>query len=383
MTKQIAFLKSGILKRGGLEKYTLRLADRAALAGHKVVLLTTDYTDGALGRVPYTVVNLGRRLPISLVHLLYFDTQCRNYLGRHPMDVVFGMDRNFCYQTHYRAGNGVHAAYLQRRKKDSSLWKKYSIATNPLHHLILAMEKRTFEHPDLEVLFTNSFMVAKEIQEHYPLVDPKKICAVHNGVEWKELEHPFQEGLAKRVEVLAELGLHQDCFQFLFIGNEYGRKGLRLLLWALSLLKEKNFELSVVGKERDQEAYIAYAKELGLDKQVRFFGAVKDAKPFYAAADCLVVPSLYDPFANVTVEALAFGVPVISSSSNGGSEVLASPEMGVIFNDLESPDELAVCLAKAMGNPKTASQAATLRKQVAHLDFSNQIGKYLSALLPN
>ncbi|MBS0654199.1 MAG: glycosyltransferase family 4 protein [Verrucomicrobia bacterium] len=380
MTKRIAFLKSGIAKRGGLEKYTLRLAERFAREGHDVVLLTTDYQEGALGQLPFAVVNLGSRLPISLAHLLYFDLQCKKYIKEHPMDLVFGLDRNFCRQTHYRAGNGVHAAYLERRKAGGML-QRWSLTANPLHRLILAMERATFESPDLQCLFTNSHMVAKEIAQYYPRVDPKKICTVHNGVEWKELEQPFVEGLAKRSEICAQLGLRQDCFQFLFIGHEYGRKGLHLLLRALSLITNKNFELSVVGKERHPEVYIAEAKKLGLEKQVHFFGLAKDTKPFYSAADCLVVPSLYDPFANVTVEALAFGVPVISSSSNGGSEVLAFSDMGAVFSDLQSPEELASCLERAMESPKNGERARALRDKVAHLDFSSQIGKIVSASL--
>jgi UDP-glucose:(heptosyl)LPS alpha-1,3-glucosyltransferase len=376
--KRIAFLKSQILKLGGLEKYTLRLARECAFAGHEVFLLTTDYEGETKG--PFTVVNLGKRLPISCLHLLSFDFKCKNYLNKYPMDIVFGMDRNFCFQTHYRAGNGVHAAYLDRRKKECSWLKKCSIALNPLHHLILQMEKKTFESDNLKVLFTNSLMVAKEVQHYYPRIDPKKICTVHNGVEWRELQSSFEEGLIKRPEILSRLGLNAARFQFLFVGNEYDRKGLHLLLRALSSLDNQNFELSVVGKERHPERYIAYAKELGLEKQVHFFGQTTETKSFYSAADCLVIPSMYDPFANVTVEALAFGLQVISSSSNGGSEVLFSSDMGSVFHNLQDPQELAHCLQEAFKNPKSADRAKYIRNTVSHLDFSNQIGKIVAML---
>jgi UDP-glucose:(heptosyl)LPS alpha-1,3-glucosyltransferase len=376
--KRIAFLKSSILKRGGLEKYTLRLARESALAGHDVFLLTTDYDDGVLEGLPFTVVNLGRRWPLSFLHLLSFDYQCKNYLHSHPMDIVFGMDRNFCFQTHYRAGNGVHAAYLDRRKKECSWFKKCSIALNPLHHLILRMEKKTFESDNLKVLYTNSLMVAKEVQSYYPGVDPKKIYPVHNGVEWRELQTPFEEGLEKRSEIMARLGLDATQFQFLFIGNEYDRKGLCLLLEAMSSLDNQNIELSVVGKERRPESYMAYAKERGL--KVHFFGQREETASFYSAADCLVVPSMYDPFANVTVEALAFGLQVISSSSNGGSEVLFSSEMGRIFHNLQNPQELAHCLQEALKAPKNPERAKRIRNSVSHLDFSNQIEKIILGL---
>lgn len=378
MQKKIAFLKSNILKRGGLEKYTLRLADSFAKSGHDVTLLTTDCPDEALSLHPFKVVNLGNRIPLSILQLLRFDRACSRYLAESPHDVVFGMDRNFCLQSHYRAGNGVHAAYLERRRVWDSWLKNQSFAINPLHRLVLQMEKNTFLSPDLKTLFANSNMVKGEILQYYPGIDPAKICVVHNGVEWKELQMPFDEGLTLREKILKQLGLNKDCYQFLFVGNEYERKGLALLLEALASLPERNFQLSVIGNERNPETFILKAKELGLQDHVRFIGAVKEIKVFYSSADCLVIPSLYDPFANVTVEALAMGLYVISSSANGGSEVITSDDIGLVFNNLQDPEELAKCLFEAMNKrPKTPAQASHIRQAVQYLDFTNQIQKII------
>ncbi len=377
-TRRIAFVKSGLSKRGGLEKYTLRLAQKCAEAGHSVFLLTTDCEPAVSSGC--TVVSFGQRKSLSLLHLLWFDRQVQNYLAHHPMDVVFGMDRNFCLQTHYRAGNGVHAAYLDRRKKRSSWLKSCSFSWNPLHRLLLQMERKTFESDDLKILFTNSSMVAREVESYYPAVDPAKICVVHNGVEWKEWQLPFVRGLQERRQIQQQLGLNPHKFQFLFIGNEYERKGLPLLLSALALLGSQEYELSVVGKERNLAHFQQLAQKFGVEQQVRFFGAVADAKPYYCAADCMVIPSLYDPFANVTVEALAFGVPVITSSANGGAEILHTADMGQVFDDLSNPEELLHLLQQAMHMPKTDESARRIRGHVEQLDFSNQIEKIVQRL---
>lgn len=378
--RSIAFLKSGIQNRGGLEKYTLRLADAFASHGHKAVILTTDYASESCAKQKYEIVNLGTRCKLSLLHLLRFDSACRKYIDEHEFDFVFGMDRNFCPQTHYRAGNGVHAAYLDRRKLHSGFLKSLSFSLNPLHHMILQMEKSTFESAHLQTLFTNSHMVKEEVLRYYN-VKPEKICVVHNGVEWNELEKPFEEGLRMRQVLQRQLGLRPDRFQFLFIGNDYQRKGLDLLLQALSRFEKKNFELSVCGKERHPELYEKKARELGLQDHVRFFGAVKEIKTFYSVADALVIPSMYDPFANVTVEALAMGVYVISSSANGGSEVITSDNEGLVFSDLQDPDELTSCLEKAMMRPKTDARALQIRQKVAHLDYSIQLNKIVNRVV--
>ena len=73
----------------------------------------------------------------------------------------------------------------------------------------------------------------------------------------------------------------------------------------------------------------ALAAKLNIQRRVTFFGPQKEIRPFYQFADALVIPSFYDPFANVTVEALAMGLFVVSSKSNGGHEILISSKMAL------------------------------------------------------
>lgn len=376
--RRIAFLKSGIQNLGGLEKYTKRLAKEFASLGHHVVILTTEHDESS--QHGFEVISVAKRSKLSLWQLLRFDSACTKFIDEHELDVIFGMDRNFCLQTHYRAGNGVHAAYLERRKKYSNAFKNLSFAINPLHRLILRMEKTTFESPHLKKLFTNSHMVKKELLRHYA-VKPETIEVVHNGVEWHELALPFEEGLNMRAQLIKQLGLNPEKYQFLFVGNEYRRKGLDLLLEALSSLDQKNFQLSVCGKERSCDYYVEKAKNFGLEDRVKFFGQIKEIKAFYSAADSVVIPSMYDPFANVTVEALAMGAYVISSSANGGSEVIKSDDEGLVFADLHDPHELAECLKKAMQKPKTKEQAHHIRLSVQSLDYQQQLSKIVEKIV--
>ncbi len=377
--QRIALLKSGVRQCGGLEKYTLRLARAFSSAGHRVSLLTTDCEPHVIDTNGFEVVCFGAKPRLSLHHLLRFDADCRKCIDANDFEIVFGMDRNFCLQTHYRAGNGVHAAYLARRRAFSSFYKRLSFDLNPLHKVLLAMEKATFESPQLKVLFTNSNMVRQEVLEHYR-VEPQKVVVVHNGVEWQEFQTPFDEGLSMRSELSRQLGLKTDCFRFLFIGNDYKRKGLDLVLQALALLPNRDVELAVVGKDRNIEGYMHKAQALGLGSRVRFFGPVREIKTFYSISDALIVASMYDPFANVTVEALAMGVQVISSSANGGSEVLTRDELGSVFQDLHDPEELVSCLRRAIERPKTAIRAEQIRAQVADFDFSHKLGEIVRAV---
>jgi len=368
---KIAFLKSSSSGTGGLEKYTKWLCEALHARGHDVTLLTSDW-DERITTNGFRVVDFGKRSKWSLRHLLQFDKDVSSWLHDNHVDVVFGLSRNFYPQIFYRAGNGCHAAYLHHRKQFSTALKRCMIKLNPLHWLILRMEKETFCHPQLKVLFTNSSLVKREIIEHYPKVDRDKIKVVLNGVEWKALEAPFEESLLKKDEIQRSYGLDPQSYQFLFVGHEYHRKGLTLLLEALSSVKDRPFQLSVVGKERNEAFFKKKAKELGLEGKVHFFGSQKNVTPYYQAADCCVIPSYYDPFANVTVEALAMGLFVVSSVMNGGSEVLFNEKMGCVFREFR-PEVLARTVVKAMNYPKTSDSARFIRQKVEHLDFSQQI----------
>ena len=209
---KVTLLKSRISHRGGLEKATTHLARAFCQAGCQVTVLTT----GPFSIEGVDVIEVGKSSKFSLYHLVHFDRMCQKWLQNHPQDVVFGMERNIA-QTHYRAGNGCHAAYLKRRKLTDSWAKQLSFSLNPLHRTLLRYERRGFEHPGLKILFTNSEMVKREILDHYQ-VPESKIQVVHNGVEWQEWEKTFQDSFSKtrsdRFEFLAFLSLEYSlsCF---------------------------------------------------------------------------------------------------------------------------------------------------------------------------
>ena len=221
-------------------------------------------------------------------------------------------------------------------------------------------------------------MVKNEVLTYYPKVPTEKIVVVHNGVAWHAIEQDATSSLQKKPALCQEFGLNPKKHQLLFVGNEYQRKGLDLLLEACAMLSQDDFELSVVGKEKNIQRFSHYAKKLGLKNNVHFFGQRKDITSFYQIADTVVIPSFYDPFANVTTEALAMGVYVVSSKNNGGSEILVSDTLGVAFEDMQTSKELVSCLEKALTKPKTEHSLQAIRQEVAYLDFSNQIDAIVS-----
>jgi len=365
---KIALLKSRLSYRGGLEKYTLRLADAFIRKGCQVTILTTE-EQNPLFLPSIDVIPLMKGTKSTLYNLIQFDRACSKWLNQHPQDYIFGLERT-TFQTHYRAGSGVHATFLKQRALVDSLFKRFTTYSNPQHRLVLSLEKAAFESLKLHCLFTNSEMVKKEILTTYK-TDPKKIEVIHNGVEWKEWEIPFQKSLFQG---------DSKPFQFLFIGNDYRRKGLTFLLRALAQLKTRDFHLTIVGKDKSTEKFQALAHLLKLDKHVTFAGPQKQVLPFYQNADALVIPSLYDPFANVTVEALAMGLFVVTSAFNGGKEILSS-KTGMVIENLICPNSFVKALEIALNYPKTSFSAEKIRMSIRELDFSIQLDKIVQKTL--
>jgi len=344
MTK-VALLKSRLNYRGGLEKYT-----KISLKNIHAISLANDSK-------------------FSLTHTLRFNALCNRWLRAHPHEVIFGMERA-PYQTHYRAGSGLHAVYLKQRKLTDSLLKRSSFYINPLHRMLLQNEKKAFEHPELKVLFTNSAMVQREILNTYA-TPTDKIFVVHNGVEWYKKQQPFEASLIRP---------KQKVLHLLFIGNDYRRKGLIFLLKGLERLRLHDFQLTVVGRDKRLAGFKELAARLKLEKKVHFVGAQSSLLPFYQAADALVIPSIYDPFANVTIEALAMGLFVISSKFNGGHEVLTATS-GCVIEELTSATSVASSIEKAFLSPKTPKRAQSIRDSIKELDFSNQLDKIVQKTL--
>lgn len=351
---KIALIKKdcSLSRIGGLEKVTHYLMHAFEKKGHSVTLMH--------GEKPSTL--------FKFRELEKFDQFCSSRLKEEPFDVIFSMDRT-SFQTHHRAGNGVHAAYLDLRKKyESHLWG-WTFSLNPLHRTLLRLEKATFEDPNLRGLIVNSHLVRRQVLDFYS-TPPSKIHVIHNGVEWHEMKNNFQETFSSRPLIAQKFGLDPRLFYFLFIGHNFHRKGLALLLHALKKLPA---HLLVVGHDKRSDSFQRMAQRLGMNSRVTFFGS-QPTTHFYQLADALVLPSLYDPFANVTVEALAMGLSVITSNTNGGHEIL-TPASGIT---LEQPIEigtLAAALAEALRRPKTPSRAQAIRASVQHLDFSEQMEK--------
>lgn len=116
----------------------------------------------------------------------------------------------------------------------------------------------------------------------------------------------------------------------------------------------------MVGKDKDQPRYQALAKSLNCEARVRFFGMQSETLPFYQMADGLLLPTLYDPFPNVILEAMACGLPVITTTGCGGAEFIVDGHNGYVCDALDIPAlQQAVMALPARWAPRKAVTPAS------------------------
>ena len=217
----------------------------------------------------------------------------------------------------YRAGDGVHAAWLERRARAAGLSTRLAIAFNPHHRYLMRVERAMFEHAGVRVVICNSEMVRGEIAERFA-IDRDKLVLIRNGVDLERFDPSARD--LHRDPMRARLRIDDDAIVFAMVGSGFERKGVSLALQALRACPRA--ALVVVGDDKHRRRYEAEARSLGIASRVRFVGSVADPLPYHAMADCLLAPALYDPFPNAAMEALACGVPVIASDACGVAELL-------------------------------------------------------------
>ncbi|MEO5346312.1 MAG: glycosyltransferase family 4 protein [Magnetococcus sp. YQC-9] len=233
----------------------------------------------------------------------------------------------------YRAGDGVHAEWLDQRGRTRDPLSRWLERLNPYHRYLLAQERKLFEHPDLEAVICNSRMVRAEILARFRIA-PEKIAVIYSGVD-PETFHP-EVRARLHLPARAEWGIDPDELLLLFVGSGFERKGLLYLLTALARMPPP-VRLLVVGHDKAQARMAALTKRLGVADRVIFTGGRREVVSCYAAADAVVLPTLYDPFPNVALEAMAMGLPLVTSFKCGAVDLIEHGRNGLLCDPLDIP----------------------------------------------
>src|SRR5439155_7573998 len=248
---------------------------------------------------------------------------CRK-IARQPPELVQSHERLLCCDI-YRAGDGVHHVWLEERLRDETSLARRLVEWSPYHRYVLDMERALFASPALRAVICNSKMVKEEIRDRFGLAE-KALHVIYNAVDSDVFSPQLRE---HRAAVRGKLGVPDSATVFLLVGSGYVRKGVARAIAALARLPGDAY-LFVVGRDKARGRYRRLAEELGVGQRVALLGPQEDPRPFYGAADAFVLPTLYDPCPNAALEAMACGLPVVTSTKCGAAELILEHDAGFV-----------------------------------------------------
>ncbi|GAB4490900.1 MAG: glycosyltransferase family 4 protein [Thermodesulfovibrionales bacterium] len=333
---RIAIVRKKYVFHGGAEGFSQSLVQRLAAAGHEVHIYAIGWS-GEAGQKGVTM----HRVPVlgatSLLRDLSFALVSARLLkkDRTRLDIIQSHDKTL-FQDVYRAGDGCHIEWLGQRWKRAGLPEKLSIGLNPYHWMILLLERTIFRSRKYRRIIAISELVKRNIMEHYD-VPEADIDVVYNGVDLVKYR-PENRDLY-RAELRRQYGIPDDAFVILFVGSGFERKGVGTLIRAAELL-DRPVTVLIAGRGRDGRY-----RKLARRQRVVFCGPQKQIERYYAAADLFVFPTIYEPFGNVHLEALASGLPVITTRSSGAAEIIRDGVQGFAVSDSDDAAAVASSIA--------------------------------------
>jgi UDP-glucose:(heptosyl)LPS alpha-1,3-glucosyltransferase len=333
------------LSHGGLERFSVNLATSLCRDGHEVHVFAKAFSDLPIG-VTEHLLKVPRKP--SFLRILGFHRKAARAVREQSFDVVYGLAR-FAPLDVYRMGDGVQKHWMRLRYPVAP-WRWFNYLINPAHLCNLYLEQRILTGSDCRRIVANSRLCKEHAQRYYG-IPADRIDVVYNGVN-HQVFNP-ESMTAQRNEARQELGLEDNVLAVLHVSNNWQRKGLYVLLQAVSQLgvRGSHIHVIVVGRGRPQ-LFRKLADRLGMTDRLHLIGETKAVQKYYAACDLMVLPTRYDPFANVCLEAMACGMAVITTAENGAAELIRTGENGYIQNNPLDADELASCLGCCLDRKK-------------------------------
>ena len=261
----------------------------------------------------------------------------------------------------FRAGDGVHRVWLEQRARGMSALRRLGLALNPYHRYTLNAERRLFADQRLRAVICNSRLVRDQIHRLFG-VPEEKLHVIYNAVD----SGRFAPSLRTQRDALrSTYELPADATVFALVGSGYHRKGVAQAIAALSRLPDSAW-LVVVGKDKNEARYRGLATRLGIAHRVRFAGPRVDVAPLLGAADAFLLPTLYDPLPNACLEAMAAGLPVITTDQCGAAELLTMHDAGVVC-DAQDISALAAAMTRLLDPVLRAELGMRARQAVLPL----------------
>ncbi len=319
--------------RGGAERYVYDLTRLLVGEGHELHIFTLQgKTDCSAPAVMHLV--WVPHCP-KFLKTLYFAWKVRRLLEGDRFDVIHSFGRTWGMDIFQPLGGSQLSSLVGNlRSIENALSRTLKKLTYfcSLRRLSYFLVEKT-QVKEARIVIAISAMVKNDMIR-YTRLDPAKIVIVRNGVDLDKF-HP-EKMKAHRKLFRRELRLAEEDVFILFVAHNFRLKGLQVLILALAELKKRSpqisFKVGVLGEGKKKQ-FAQIARKMQVADRIIFMGGREEPECYYAAADICVHPSFYDPSALVVLEAMASGLPVITTAYCGTSEIIEQGKDGYIVAD--------------------------------------------------
>lgn len=338
---KIAFLLHGYEPAGkGLERDAISIAEWLAKFKNCTVYIFTSQlacNNNNKLNLPFRFIYVPEIPLFSFLKILSFAFFSTILLknARKELDIVYSFTPDyFSSPDIYFAGGGSHLEWLKTRKayKIDSPLKRCSIPINPLHIARLKLEKRLLKKKQPKKIVVLSQRSKQEFIQNYSF-PADRVVVIPNGIDLQSFNPQIIRPKYRQL-IRTKYNVNERQLLILFVGSGFRRKGLIPLINALELV-DFDFKLLVVGDDPNSSFYKKVAEAM-LGNKVIFAGVETNINEVYSAADIFVLPTIYEPFGNAILEAMASGLPVIVSKTAGCAELITHGVNGIL---LENPSD--------------------------------------------
>ncbi|MBX7104351.1 MAG: glycosyltransferase family 4 protein [Gemmataceae bacterium] len=371
---QIAVCHENVLpRRGGAEMYVADLVRRLSAAGHELHLYAARWDPTAL---PADVVihPLRKSRGPRAGRPWKFSATLRQALAVDRPEVSISFDKLFGTDVYYPLG-GLHVAtaahnLLKHQPGFPRTIARMAQYVESANWSYSRMERRLLTAPDRPLFVANSALVREHARKYYG-VDPATVPVIHNAIDPSRF--PEHDRPAVRVANRKAWDLAADDIVGAVVAMNYRLKGLEPLLRCLPLIpKESKFRLVVAGSPQTRP-WRRLAHRLGVADRVRFVGHCADVRRVFYSADFFIHPTFYDPCSLVVLEALACGLPVVTTTNNGASELLRLPAEGYVIRDPHDPGEMARPILDLLDDNRRAEISRAARGAAGRWTFDHHV----------
>jgi len=331
---------------GGAERYAVNACSRLARRGHRITVLSESFTADPVADLHHQRVP--RILHDGFSRTTAFHRRVQKALRPGDFDLTLALSRTWPCDI-FRVAESIEGCWVGLRYP----WWQW---LNPRHLGIHRLDRQMYDPRHVRAVLCNAELTRRQILAAYPF-PAARVRVIRNGVDQARFRPPADA--AGRAAVRERLGLGEDVLALMFAAANFRSKGLEYAIRGLAALPAALRERAVllVLGGHDPAWFRDLAGRLGVAAQVRFEGKRETMPDYYRAADLFFYPTIYEPCANVCLEALACGLPVLTTALNGAAELVVHGENGYVVADCHRQDEMVALVAEFAALPPERRQA--------------------------